>query len=452
MARTSVSRSLLRLAGVTVVASQFASGLGSPARAHESEPRDPRPEPEVRRASLQTTSSFCTPIFGTGKSVGVPIRIEDHNGNAITNLGPYQFELTNGSTSQLVTSLISTAELQPLAVGQQITSFPSVFFPTWGKRYAAYGAGSVNGPALDFTNPGYFFLGCTPDGTNANVKFGSNITLQMKLQGTVVASVSLSGRSPSFIDEDALAAAPLTSAIKPTGSSHTDFAGLYGTMVSNTGVRFRPTFAATAIMEMSNNFTQSTFYCWQDLVSTSGSTWNWTSNGQNFLNELTSPNASTWPILDARTKGTAGPVHPTTSVNPCNMSGSTVEDDFFVNHFVAQLLLFDGPRGNISPSARGSIDAFLPASVLTLAAPATTTTTTVAATTTTVAGAAGQPGAGSTTSTSISTVAASTGRSATPQTRETLPATGGGLPLLSTLTGVLTLAFVARVSRRRFVN
>lgn len=361
------------LVGATFVISQIGALLfghfGRPAEAKSFD------DHQAQGITTQGASSFCTPIFGTGKSVGIPITVEDVDGSTISDISAYTFEVTDGTDSQDVTTLIATAQEQPLIVGQSLTNYGGYTLAPWGGAYHAYGTEvSATGPALDFSNPGYYFLDCTPNGNDASVKFASGITLNMMSGDAVVASVSLEGRAASFLGEFDYATTPnnpLAAAVKPAAHDNTDFENMYKDFIDAIGVRFRTAFATTAIMEMSNSTANST-RCWSDLVTASGSTWTWTTDGQSFLDELTSPTATSWPILAARTKGLAGPVD--TGLYPCDMTLATFEDDLFIDALTAQLILIDGPRGNLPSALSSAYDAFAPASVLRLSETSTTST------------------------------------------------------------------------------
>jgi len=329
-------------------------------------------------------ASLCSPIVGSGKAVGVPIEIEDSSGNPVTDLSGYTFELTDGVDTQDVTALISTPQNSQLVKGQDLTAYP-VTLGAWGGAFSAYStSSSSSGPTLDFSNPGYYFLDCTPDPASPKSTFGANVTLVLKSAGTTVATVSLDGRSATPIDEFSRIEAnlPVVPAIAPSGASNTDFEALYRDYLALVGVPFRPAFAAFAIMELGNSSTGdslTTVHCYDDLVTSSGGSWTWTAAGQAYIDELTASGASSWPILRARTTGAAGPSFGGT--NPCNMALSDLEDDLFLNHLAAQLLLIDGPRGNVPASIYGSVSALQPAALLRLPVPPTTTT--IPATTTT---------------------------------------------------------------------
>ena len=364
MIRVKSLRFLPHLTGVFVLISHASTSTVSASHVPEGKTSN---LPEGNRVSTQSATPICTPIFGTGKSVGVPITVEDADGNKITNLSGYTFELTNGTDTQDVTSLIQTAEQQPLLVGQTLPAYGNYQINPWGGSFREFGTRvSATGPSLDFSNSGYFFLGCTPDGNSTSVKFSAGTTLNLKSSGSIVASVALTGRSASQLSEYGLNSQTLTTAITPGGASNIDFQGLYADYLNYVEVRFRQSFAAYAVMELSNSYAGggTTVYCYDDLVSASGGSWTWTTAGQNFLNELTSAGSNSWPILASRTTGASGPLLGVS--NPCDLSTSTYEDDFFLNALAAQLVLIDGPRGNVPTAIRANVDAFQPASVLRL--------------------------------------------------------------------------------------
>lgn len=390
MTHKRVRSSFSLLTAATLLFSHVALVLfGKSAQAHGSG-TGPADAKDPGKVSAQGGTSLCTPIFGTGKSTGVPITVQDGNGATVSDISTYTFELSDGTNTQDVTSLIKTPAQEQLVVGQVVVApYGNSWIGKWGQTFHNYGQGiSKTGPTLDYSNPGYFFLDCTPDATSSSVKFPAGTTLRMKSGGTVVTSVSIAGRAAAYHAEFARTTDPLqvlAAAVRPAGSTNADLAGMYGSFISTVGVRLREAFAATAVMEVSRHAGNGNF-CYDDLVTVSGSNWSWNAAGRAYLDELISPANSSWPVFSGRTTGTSGPVY--APFKPCDVSGGmfTTEADYFINALTAQLLLIDGPLGNIPASVKGSIDAFAPASILRLPSVATTTvppsTTTVASTTT----------------------------------------------------------------------
>lgn len=406
----------------------------------------------TQRASAASATPLCTPLFGTGKAVGVPIAVKDAGGTLITDISSYTFELSDGSQTQDVTAQIKRPEQSQLVTGQSI-SVRNHVIPPFQNEYNLYSQNaSAIGPPLAFTNPGFYFLDCTPDASSSTVKFGPNLTLRMKSAGAVVANVSLTGRGAVYHATNDTpppqtiynpSGNTITAVIKPIGSFNGDMNSMYSSYLSTVGIPFRRTFAIEAMMQMSNtygNASDNSTYCWADLAQTTGSTWSLTQAGEDFVSELTDglPSATRQLFFD-RTRGN-GPFL-------CNLANDFSADEFFMNALAAQLLLIDGPLGNVPQSVSSQNDALRPASVLQLAAQVTTTT--VESTTTTTS-----PVPSTTVSPTIasSTTGSSTTVSPTSVSpRKALPVTGRS-SVSEIATALLTLiagtAIIA--ARRRF--
>jgi hypothetical protein len=338
-----------------------------------------------QRVSATSATPLCTPLFGTGKSVGVPIVAKDAGGSLITDISSYTFELSDGSQTQDVTAQIKRPEQSQLVTGHSSVApaSPNTFAPLQN-NYNLYSQNdSATGPALSFTNPGYYFLDCTPDATSSTAKFGPNIVLRMKSGGVVVADVSLTGRGAVYHaieDYGQFGGNTITTVAKPAGSSNGAMDVMYRDYLGTIGIPFRRTFAIEAMLEMSNSFNvagDNSTYCWADLAVTAGATWSLTQLGEDFVNELTNAtSSSTNQMLYDRTRGVSG-------ASTCLLTNSSSEDELFMNILAAQLLLIDGPLGNVPQSVSSLNDALRPASVLQLAAPVTTTTVAASTTTTT---------------------------------------------------------------------
>ena len=357
-------------------------GSGASASTPDSQPRADNSNLS-QRVSTASATPLCTPLFGTGKSVGVPITAKNADGTLITDISSYTFELSDGSQTQDVTAQVKRPEQSQLVTGHSsVAPAPAWTFQPVQNNYNLYSQNdSATGPALSFTNPGHYFLDCTPDATSSTVKFGPNIVLRMKSGGVVVADVTLTGRGAVYHaieDSGFLQGNTVTTIIKPAGSGNGDMDIMYSSYLSTVGIPFRRTFAIEAMLELTNLFTipgDNSTYCWSDLAVTTGATWSLTQAGEDFVNELmNATSSSTNPILFYRTRGV-----PST----CLLTNSFSADEFFMNILAAQLLLIDGPLGNVPESVSNLNDALRPASVLQLAAHITTTTVVADTTTTT---------------------------------------------------------------------
>lgn len=389
----------------------------------------------VRKSAVGT---LCEPITGTGKSAGVPIAVEDSNGQLITDITGITFELDNGSgTTHDVTQHITTPAEQPIVRGAVANQFGGITEPGLDDLIiqTSMPSGQVQSLiASALSNPGYFFLGCTPDGTNASVKFASGMTLKAIRNGTVIAAGSVAGRSASYLGLVSNNTTNPSQAIRPATGDHTSMDTLYQKYLEVVPVHFKSLFAHNAILQLSNatyGSGGSIWRCWDDLYVLNGSTWEWTATGTSYFNELTSTGAVSWPILGSRTKG-QGVSDPNIAV-ACNISAGVIEDDVFINYLAAQLLLIDAPAGRVPDSVSGASttpqsganDTFLRPAVLLVAtnpaANTNTTSTTVAVTTTTVS----------------------------PRTTSTLPATGSQHGVLQLLGGATAAFGIATLVVRR---
>ena len=355
-------------AAVVVGSGVDASTLHAPSHTNDGE--------SSQRVSAASATPLCTPIFGTGKAVGIPIVAKDAGGTLMTDISTYTFELSDGAQTQDVTAQMKRPEQSQLVTGHSsVAPAPVQTFKPIQNNYNLYSQNdSATGPALSFTNPGHYFLDCTPDASSTAVKFGPNIVLRMKSGGTVVAEVSLAGRGAVYHDlEDAgqFGGNTVTTVIKPAGSGNGDMVDMYNRYLTTVGIPFRRTFAIEAILEMSNiatNAGTNSTYCWSDLAVTTGGSWSLTQLGEDFVSELTNASpSSTKQLLYDRTRGVSGAF-------TCLLSNYFNEDERIMNILAAQLLLIDGPLGNVPQSVSSLNDALRPASVLQLAASATTTT------------------------------------------------------------------------------
>lgn len=367
-----VVRNLTRLVAACAPMTSWVVGSGAGQAAAQPVRTDDNNE---HRVTAHAVSNLCTPIFGSGKSAGVPIVVQDANGNPLTDVTGLTFELTDGTNTQDVTSLIKRPEEQLLITGQALAApyLGNSIGPITG-TYDSIGnaLGTTTAPTLDFSNPGHFFLDCTPDVANASTKFAAGMTLRTKSGGTIISSGSVAGRSASYMSLDGYVSTstPISYAITPSDASNLDFQKLYQDVIALTGLRLRAPYAALVIAQASNGIANST-YCWSDLVTKSGSAWTWSAQGQSFLSELTSTSGTSFPILDSRAKGTAGPTD--TGLSACSQDLAPLEDDLFMHIMAAQLLLFDGPRGNVPTSISNTVDALRAAVVLRpVVAPTTT--------------------------------------------------------------------------------
>lgn len=373
---------IARLVGFIVPAVPFVVGADAFTPADATAPSEPlEPHASTGGVHAQAVTTICSPIVGAGKAVGVPIRVKDADGQVLNDVSGLTFVLDDGTNTQDVTAQVTTTEQQPL-----ITS--DTYVPKINNNYANLNAtfGGA-GPAFSVSNPGYFFLNCTPDPADSTRTFGAGVVLKALSGGTVISSAPVEGRSATkhmlygYANENAASVA-----ITPAGTDlHKDFPGMYAGVIQKAQLRFRTFFAEAAVIEMGNATVDDT-PCYNDLVQASGSTWGWTTSGLSFISELTASGATSWPILAARTTGTAGPV--VSGIPACDMTNSTFEDDLFLNMLAAQALLFEGPMGLVPTAISDAAPALKPAVLLEPVVPPTTTTiatsTTTPDTTTTI--------------------------------------------------------------------
>jgi LPXTG-motif cell wall-anchored protein len=314
--------------------------------------------------------SLCQPITGSGKSAGVPIAIEDSNGQLLTDVSGLTFELRNDSgVVHDVTQFVTTPVQQPIVEGAVANQYGGWVEPGLDDLFT-----QVSLPASEIqsslntglSNPGYFFLNCTPDKLTTSTKFPEGTTLNAIRNGTVVASGSVAERSASYLPLGGSNSSNPSSSIRPATGDTDSMAILYEEYLKLVPVRFRLLFAEIAILQLSNSTygnQNGTWRCWDDLFTFDGTTWSWTPVGQDFIDELTSESASQWPILRDRTQG-IGVTDPNIAT-ACDIGLSTLEDDLFINYLAAQLLLIDGPAGRVPSAISGDnsqnngIDTFL---------------------------------------------------------------------------------------------
>lgn len=340
----------------------------------------------------QGTATFCSPIFGTGKNVGVPITLEYSDGGTITDISGYTFQLTDGTDTQDVTEYITSPAQQPLAAGDpgEILYGP-IDSLAWmaPSLYRAPADQPTGNASFAFTNPGYFFLACTPDTTTPTEVFSEGMKLQALRNGKVAAEGSVIDRSATYLGYND---AGISERLRPSDTPFTNdnIDELYKALLDTYGIPFNRDFAQLAVLQLSNA-TNDGVRCWVDLLSEVDSQWSWGVKGTSFINELTGGTATTtsFPLLDDRTHGVG------TESQACNIasepgqepgSTSTQEAEFFLDVYAAQLLLIDGPAGRVTlpaqvqdlvaPAAYSLDNVYAPAVRLVTDEPRPTTTTT----------------------------------------------------------------------------
>ncbi len=373
---------------------------------HEYDPLAPSSQAQqFSGVRAQGVGTLCQPVVGSGKAVGVPIVIQEVSGVNLTDKTGLTFELDDGAgTTQDVTSMILAPEEQPLAVGDSMVEYSNSWRPgiTRTDNYTSpLWPGPDEKKYLDFTHPGYYFLDCVPNARDASIVFAPGMTLKAKRGSVVVASGIVEGRGTvkffsSDLATDIFGDIIAAQVVFPNPSGDLTLADRYLKVIETTGIRFRPSFAAVAMMGIeSQRMPEWAGSCWLDLLEPleaplPNPAWQWSQSGLDYIAELSNANATSWSILGSRTSVF-------TSVTTTSVSGS--QDDCLVSeeenanmmnvivaYLFGQMLLIDGPAGRI-PTAISNLQPLLkPAVVLAstaIASTTTTTTTTVAPTTTT---------------------------------------------------------------------
>lgn len=307
------------------------------------------------------TATFCSPIFGTGKSVGVPVVLEDAAGEPVTDLDGYTFRLTDGTDTQDVTDLMLTPEEQPLAAGDSDPNASASFQAP--ALYTSPGGDPTGNASFAFTDPGHYFLACTPDTENSTVVFPEGMLLQAVRDGAVIAEASVADRSAHGMADQGgcsilgLTCPNLPERVRPSGTFVNDnIDELYLALLDTYGIPLNRDFAQLALLSLSNagDGQSPATTCWDDLLTVSGSTWSWTTDGTALVDELTGATAATssFPLLDDLTHGvgvSAG------LEDLCDLADDYVdagqpyfEADQFLAIYTAQLLLIDGPAGRVT--------------------------------------------------------------------------------------------------------
>ncbi len=315
---------------------------------------------EVR--SQVNGSDICYPIVGTGKMSGVPIAVEDANGDLLEDVSDLTFEVRDATgDTQDVTDLIGTAADQPMVADDRVTADGGTIDSAITYVDVLSNDTSDTPPALSFDNPGHFFLMCTADPADPAVKFGEDIEIVAMRDGVVVATGNLAGRSAphfqfSYWWTDAFHAPTLwplmgvTSITDHQGQAEVEGAEVALELFENTGVRFTPTFALLAILNSQKFAQDGPTKCWNEFIDSSGSAWTLNATGTGIATALvTGTNLATQAALLRES-------HPNST---CRTQVNIVTQ-FVIQSFAAQLLLLDGPAGRVSDSLAAASDFYLP--------------------------------------------------------------------------------------------
>lgn len=341
----------------------FAVGSAVQATAATDTEGDADRNDEVR--SQVNGSDICYPIVGTGKMSGVPIAVEDANGDLLEDVSDLTFEVRDGTgDTQDVTDLIGTAAEQPMVADDRVTADGGTIDSATTYIDVVSNDTSTTPPALSFDNPGHFFLMCTADPTDPAVKFGEDIEIVAMRDGVVVATGNLAGRSAphfqfSYWWTDAFHAPTLwplmgvTSIDDHQGQADVEGAEVALELFENTGVRFTPTFALLAILN-SQKYAYDNIanrLCWNEFVDSSGPAWTLNATGTGIASALvTGTNLATQAALLREN-------HPSVD---CRTTSGILVTQFMIHTLAAQLLLIDGPAGRVSDSLAAASDFYLP--------------------------------------------------------------------------------------------
>lgn len=339
--RWSASRRLATAMGVVVPAA-MATVAATPAVA--SEPTDSN---TVDAGSIQPAgaATLCQPIFGSGKIAGVPIVVEKWDGSLLTNKTGLTFELRNGSDYQDVTSLIKTVEEQPFVAGDPLFgySYPIIEWLNYGPRTGRV-SGFLNlseivnadGPTLDWSNPGYWFLDCTPDSGDATKSFPAGTELVALRDGVAIARGFVEGRA-------AAGEAAIFDATKPASYSPAALVQLYKDLVARTGVRLREPFLSLALTGLSGQPGAGPAICAQGLATVADGKWTWNAVALAWKAELTSTTETTYAVFNNRVTNGG-----TTNDPLCDVTAIEEYARRLIAVFVGQSVLVDGPRGRLN--------------------------------------------------------------------------------------------------------
>lgn len=353
-----------RIATGLVAAAPLASfAMGSAVQATSTSDSDGDAERDNEVRAQVNGSDICYPIVGTGKMSGVPIAVEDANGDLLEDVSDLTFELRDGTgDTQDVTDLVGTPAEQPMVADVRVQADGGTIDSVTTYIGVVSDLTGTTPPALSFANPGHFFLMCTADPTDPAVKFGEDIEIVALRDGVEVASGMLGGRSAphfqfSYWWPDSFHAPTLwplmgvTSIDDHQGQAEVGGAEVALELFENTGVRFTPTFALLAILNsqkyavgLSNNL------CWNEFVDSSGSSWTLNATGTGIATALvTGTNLATQAALIREN-------HPDAD---CRASVNIVTQ-FMIHSLAAQLLLIDAPAGRVSDSLAAASDFYLP--------------------------------------------------------------------------------------------
>lgn len=381
-------------------------------------PLEPQSVTETGNVHSANVSTLCVPILGTGKAVGIPIQVKGEDGVVLNDLSGLTFLIVDGTSTQDVTELIQTPAQQPLwSPASQPDGWLKPYFrssidvPRTIDIFSVNRLGAATSSPLVLENPGYFFLSCSPDTFGATgptfAPFDSGVELKVFDGSTLVSKASVAGRGAInfglLVD---VSGNPLLDSIMPSDASDADFGGAYRAYLNTVGIALRHAFAEAFVAHISMDRVYGELSCADDLVTVSGDsspTWSWTPLGNSFISELVTPasgdSSTAFPIMTGRTLGTGslmGPVgidvnNGNAVVPICQIPDNPYLDvQYLFSYLTAQLLLIDGPRGNVPTSISDVSPAFRAATVLepvVLPTPVTvapTTTTSPVSTTTLV--------------------------------------------------------------------
>jgi LPXTG-motif cell wall-anchored protein len=355
-----------RIATGLVAAAPLASfALGSAVQATSTTDSDGDADRDSEVRAQVNGSDICYPIVGTGKMSGVPIAVEDANGDLLEDVSDLTFELRDGTgDTQDVTDLIGTAAEQPMVADYRVPADGSTIDSATMYIDVVSNDIGATPPALSFANPGHFFLMCTADPTDPSVKFGDDIEIVALRDGVEVASGMLGGRSaPHFQfsawwpnSSHAPTLWPLMGVTSTDGTQEESQVGgaeVALELFENTGVRFNPTFALLAIINsQKNSQSDSSVYCRNAFIDSSGSAWTLNATGTGIATALvTGTNLATQAALLREN-------HPDVDCRDGGPYGN--ETQYVIHSLAAQLLLIDGPAGRVSDSVAAASDFYLP--------------------------------------------------------------------------------------------
>lgn len=166
-------RNIIRLGLVPVVATGGTAGFAQGVNAQA-------PEAVVGLAPAGArVDTLCQPFYGSGKEIGVAVTIEDADGELLTSLDGYEFELRHPDYAPLEIAVgTGTTGDQPANISLMTASVVSAGVDAFG-----------------FFQPPVFWLNCFPPDPDSG-SFPEGTTLVALKDGTEVSSGSLAGRFP----------------------------------------------------------------------------------------------------------------------------------------------------------------------------------------------------------------------------------------------------------------